>query len=113
MPAPIHVICVAPSGLVAAVQAATSGPGYSGILCTSPLYTESEPTPRTETHRARSGAVNAAQRDQLNAATVDGVIDATLIDPSFIDVRFVNWQKDLPSPYPGLLAEMGLTQNQI
>lgn len=111
MPAPIHVMCIAPVALVSAVQSATTFPGEPGILCDVPLYTAADPIPRTETHRIRSGPVKAQQRAQLDAATVGGEIDATLIDPSFVGVRIVNRPMDLPSPQPALMAEMGLTSS--
>jgi hypothetical protein len=104
MPAPIHVIAITPIALVSAVQSVT------GMLCAASLYTETDPTPRTETHRSRSGPVTASQRAQLDAAKdVDGNIIATNIDPSFVGVAFKDWPKDQPSPYPGMLADMGLT----
>lgn len=104
MPAPVHVIRIIPAGLLDDVQTVT------GLTATTGLYTLSDPTPRSVTHRSGSGPVNATQRAQLDAAKdVNGDIIATDIDPSFVGVLFKDWPRDQPSPYQGLLNEAGLT----
>ena len=41
--------------------------------------------------------------------SIGGDIIATDIDPSFVGVAFKDWPKDQPSPYAGMLSDMGLT----
>lgn len=113
MPAgPIHVVRIIPVDLLDDVQTVT------GLTATTPLYTISDVArPRPVSHRSGSGPVSSTQRAMLDAAKdVDGNIVATDIDPSFVGVLFKDWQKgtpasEYPSPYPGMIVELGLTDD--
>lgn len=120
MPDVIHVariIPLSPSNRLDDWKAATAvGGDADGLNATSPLYTASDPTPRTATHRAGSGVVNASQLSLLDTAGYDGsgYLIATNIDPSFSDIRAKkrNLSQGDPNPFPGMLSDAGLTQDQ-
>lgn len=97
MPAPVHVIVIAPLDKLDEVVS------IIGIAApTASLFTEADAAPRTETHRARSGAVTAPQR---------AVIDDHMTSPltGLEGVVCALWPRDQPTPYDGMLTTMGLT----
>lgn len=98
MPAPVHVIVICPLAKLADLATALS------ITPTAPVFTLSDPIIRPVTHRARSGAVNATQR-----ATIDDHLVTP--NPLLEGVIFCDYPRDLPSPYPQLLIDNGLTTN--
>lgn len=110
----IHATRIVPIALLNAWKAATAvGGDADGLNATSNVYIAADATPRTATHKAGSGGVNAAQLSQLEAAGVDGsgYVITTNIDPSFtgIFVKLRNLTQGDPNPYPGMLTDNGLT----
>lgn len=100
---PVNVLSIAPIAEIPAYASATAVGGSSGITPTTPLYLASDPTPRSETHRASNGTFNASQKT---------VIDAHIAspDPSFPGVVCTYWNRPGdPNPFQGLLSSMGLT----
>lgn len=118
-----NCVRVAPLSLLPAWQAATALSGDTdGLNATTDVYTSADPTPRTATHKAGNGNLNAAQLALLtNAGTdVNGYVQVGSIDPSFVDglgnplVLVKVWDRSLgaaTNPYNAMLSENGLTTN--
>jgi hypothetical protein len=104
-------------GLLTDWQGATNqGSDSDGLNATTALYAVSEPTPRVNiTHRAGSGVVNADQLAVLQGAGVDGngYIVVENLDPGLTGVaaKLRNLSQGDPNWYPGMLTDLGLTNN--
>lgn len=113
----LNVVRIVPNGLVAAWQTATAvGGDVDGLNATSNVYTEADTPPRSPTHKAGNGSLNAAQLALLQGAgeDVNGYIQAENIDPGLVGVLCKVWDRSLgaaSNPYNAMLAENGLTTN--
>lgn len=118
-----NVVRIVPVGLEATwISVTVVGGDADGLGISSSVYTEADTPPRTATHKAGNGTLNASQLAQLQAAGVDanGYIQVGNLDASFVDgsgnplILSKLWDRSLglgANPYSAMLAENGLTTN--
>jgi hypothetical protein len=110
-----NVVRIIPNALEADWTAATAlGGDVDGLGVTTPIFTESDPTPRTATHKAGNGTLNAAQLAYLNGLGVDvnGYVQMPTSPVDLTGCLVKVWDRALgvgASPYPSMLSENGLT----
>ena len=110
-----NVVRIVPVALEAAWGTATAvGGDADGLAASSYVYTEADATPRTATHHAGNGSLNAAQLALLQGAGEDGngYIQVDNIDPGLAGVLCKVWDRSLGAgnnPYSSMLSENGLT----
>lgn len=102
MPAPTHLIVVCPLDKLSAL---TLKWGITISLSAPSIYTISDATPRSETHKSRSGSASSSQLALAQA-------HISTPDPDLDGVIAALWVRDQPSPYAQLLADNGLTTYQ-
>jgi hypothetical protein len=107
-----NVVRIIPTALEADWITATAlGGDADGLGVSSSVYTLSDPTPRTATHKAGNGTLNAAQLAYLNGLgnDVNGYVQMPVgLEGCLVKV----WDRQSQAnPYNGMLTDNGLTTN--
>jgi hypothetical protein len=108
-----NVVRIIPTALEADWIAATAlGGDADGLGVSSPVYTLADPSPRTATHKAGNGTLNASQLAYLNGLGTD--VNGYVQMPVGLDGCLVKiWDRQSQSnPYSQMLTENGLTLSQ-
>lgn len=107
-----NVVRIIPTALEADWISATAlGGDADGLGVSSAVYTLADTPPRTATHKAGNGTLNAAQLAYLNGLGTD--VNGYVQMPANLEGCLVKvWDRQSQAnPYNGMLTDNGLTTN--